>query len=93
MLEIPRSARFTLSDGQHRVAAIAHALREDPRGLLSDEAIPVVLFIDTGLARSQQALRTLTGMRSDQQRLGVDLADAPQQVSSSPRPSWSPERW
>jgi DNA sulfur modification protein DndB len=59
VLEIPRPARFTLSDGQHRVAAIAHALREDRRGFLGDEAIPVVLFVDIGLARSQQAFADL----------------------------------
>jgi DNA sulfur modification protein DndB len=57
--EIPRSARFTLSDGQHRVAAIAYALREDRHGLLGDEAIPVVLFVDIGLARSQQVFADL----------------------------------
>jgi DNA sulfur modification protein DndB len=59
VLEIPCPARFTLSDGQHRVAAIAHALGEDRRGLLGDEAIPVVLFVDTGLARSQQVFADL----------------------------------
>ena len=45
-------SRILVNDGQHRRAAIAEALKEQPR--LGDETISVVLFVDAGLERSQQ---------------------------------------
>lgn len=51
-LLIPMSARLLIADGQHRRAAIEVALRERPE--LGDETIPVSVFIDAGLKRSQQ---------------------------------------
>lgn len=56
-LTIPMDARFVINDGQHRRAAIARALDENPD--LSDETIAIVLFIDIGLSRSQQMFADL----------------------------------
>lgn len=56
-LKVDMSARFVINDGQHRKAAILQALREDES--LGEETIPVVLFADKGLARSQQIFTDL----------------------------------
>jgi DNA sulfur modification protein DndB len=63
-LYIPRTMKVALLDGQHRKAAIEQAVREDnakKKGSLGvgDETISVVLFIDTGLERSQQKFADL----------------------------------
>lgn len=59
----PRGTVVTLLDGQHRFAAIAQAVRDDRAkkggGDLAYECIPVVLFVDTGLERSQQRFADL----------------------------------
>ena len=57
MLKIPMSARFIINDGQHRRAAIDHALRNHPD--LGDETIAVVFFLDKGLDRCQQMFADL----------------------------------
>jgi DNA sulfur modification protein DndB len=51
---IPCTARLTLADGQHRAAAITQALSGNACAL-GDETIPVVIYTDISLARSQQA--------------------------------------
>jgi DNA sulfur modification protein DndB len=51
------SARFVINDGQHRRAAIEEVLRKRPE--LGSETICVVLFIDSGLKRSQQMFADL----------------------------------
>lgn len=56
-LNIPDDARILINDGQHRRAAIAEALKENPN--LSHETIPVVLFVDLGLERCQQMFADL----------------------------------
>ena len=56
-LTIPMSARFVINDGQHRRAAIQHALIENPD--LGDESIAIVLFLDVGLNRCQQMFADL----------------------------------
>ena len=56
-LNVAMSARFVINDGQHRRAAIEQVLRERPD--LSSESICVVLFLDAGLARSQQMFADL----------------------------------
>jgi len=56
-LTIPMSARFVINDGQHRRAAIQHALAENPD--LGDESIAIVLFLDVGLNRCQQMFADL----------------------------------
>src|SRR5690606_15086611 len=56
-LAIPMDARFVINDGQHRRAAIARALEENPD--LSDETIAIVMFIDVGLNRCQQMFADL----------------------------------
>jgi len=56
-LSVPMSARFLINDGQHRRAAIATALAQ--RATLGDETISVVLFLDSGLKRSQQMFADL----------------------------------
>ncbi|NES73317.1 MAG: DGQHR domain-containing protein, partial [Okeania sp. SIO2D1] len=61
-LRIPMDAKFTITDGQHRRAAVEVALRENPD--LGYETLAVVLYLDTGLQRSQQ-------MFSDLNRYGV----------------------
>ena len=56
-LSIPMGATLLINDGQHRRAAIEMAIREEPR--LRDDAVPVLLFIDRGLERSQQMFADL----------------------------------
>lgn len=56
-LHVDMSARFIINDGQHRRAAIEMAIAGDPS--LGDESIAVVLFVDRGLARSQQMFSDL----------------------------------
>lgn len=56
-LSIPMEARFLINDGQHRKAAIAEAVVKNHA--LAQETIPVVLFIDAGLKRSQQMFADL----------------------------------
>lgn len=56
-LIIPASARILVNDGQHRRAAIARALESNPE--LGNESIPLVLFLDAGLTRSQQIFADL----------------------------------
>lgn len=57
LLEISDEAIFLINDGQHRKTAIIEAIRECPR--LGDESIPIVLFKDMGLKRSQQMFTDL----------------------------------
>lgn len=57
LLEISDKATFLINDGQHRKTAIVEALKECPA--LADETIPVVLFKDMGLKRSQQMFTDL----------------------------------
>lgn len=56
-LSVPMSARFLINDGQHRRAAVAEALKK--RASLGDETISVVVFLDSGLKRSQQMFADL----------------------------------
>ena len=51
-LRIPLTARLVIQDGQHRRAAIAQVLAENPT--LSDDTVPVMLFPDPQLTRSAQ---------------------------------------
>lgn len=57
VLEVSLDARFLINDGQHRKSAILEAIREDPS--LGNETIPLVFFVDQGLARSQQIFTDL----------------------------------
>ena len=50
-------SKILINDGQHRKAAILAAIEEDET--LLDETIPVVLFADKGLERSQQMFTDL----------------------------------
>ena len=52
MLNIAMTSRFLINDGQHRRAAIAEAIRVNPK--LKKEHISVVFYRDEGLTRSQQ---------------------------------------
>lgn len=56
-VKVPMSARFVINDGQHRRAAIEEVLRRKPE--LASETICVVLFVDSGLKRSQQMFADL----------------------------------
>jgi DNA sulfur modification protein DndB len=56
-LRIAMDSMVVINDGQHRRAAIEHALQESPD--LGDETISVVLFIDVGLKRTQQMFADL----------------------------------
>lgn len=51
-LYIAMDGDFLINDGQHRRAAIAEALKENPD--LGDETIAVVFFVDRGIRRAQQ---------------------------------------
>lgn len=57
ILRVPMEAKFIINDGQHRRAAILAALDQRPE--LAYETIPVVFFLDVGLARSQQMFSDL----------------------------------
>ena len=57
LLHLSMDSRFLINDGQHRRAAIEEAMKEDPS--LADETIPIVIFFDDGLARSQQMFADL----------------------------------
>lgn len=54
---VPMDAQFIINDGQHRLAAIKDALKDNPA--LQYETISVVLFVDAGLKRSQQMFADL----------------------------------
>jgi DNA sulfur modification protein DndB len=56
-LRIPMTAQLLLHDGLHRRAAIEAALKSDPE--LGSETIPLVLFVDKGLRRSEQMFTDL----------------------------------
>ena len=56
-LSVPMTANMLVNDGQHRRAAIEKALQLRPE--LGDETIPIVLFLDAGLKRSQQMFADL----------------------------------
>ena len=87
-LIVPMTARFIINDGQHRRAAIEEALKELPD--IGYETIPVVLFIDTSLKRSQQmfadlnqhairpsrSLGILYDQRNEYARFVVDLCES-----------------
>lgn len=57
LLVIPSEARILVNDGQHRRAAIVEALKARPE--LATESVPLVLFLDAGLMRSQQIFADL----------------------------------
>ena len=56
-LIVPMTARVIINDGQHRRAAIEKALESRPE--LGLETISAVLFLDSGLKRSQHMLADL----------------------------------
>lgn len=56
-ISIAMTARFLINDGQHRRAAIAEAIKQNPA--LKDEHISVVFYRDEGLRRSQQMFSDL----------------------------------
>lgn len=57
VLEIAMDASLMIVDGQHRKASIVQAIDEDET--LNDETIPIVLYEDRGLERSQQMFTDL----------------------------------
>ena len=57
LLSIPMDARILINDGQHRRAAIEHAIEENPE--LGYDNVPVLFFIDEGLEKSQQMFADL----------------------------------
>ncbi len=57
ILEIDKDSKILINDGQHRKTAIVEAIQEAPD--LSEESIPVVIFKDSGLKRSQQMFTDL----------------------------------
>lgn len=56
-LIVPMTAKIIVNDGQHRKAAIEAALKSRPE--LGLDTISVVLFMDSGLKRSQQMFADL----------------------------------
>lgn len=58
-LHIPESADMIINDGQHRCAAIRHAL--DRRPDLKMETLAVVFYIDRGVKRARQMFSDLNG--------------------------------
>lgn len=56
-IAISMSARFLINDGQHRRAAIAEAIKQNPE--LKSEHISVVFYRDEGLLRAQQMFSDL----------------------------------
>ena len=56
-LVLPLEAKYVINDGQHRVAGISEALRQDPG--LAEDTISVVVLPDGGLERCQQIFSDL----------------------------------
>ena len=56
-ISISMTSRFLINDGQHRRAAIAEAIKINPK--LKNEHISVVFYRDEGLLRSQQMFSDL----------------------------------
>jgi len=59
ILHVPESADMIINDGQHRCAAIKHAL--DRRPDLKMETLGVVFYIDRGVKRARQMFSDLNG--------------------------------
>ncbi|MCL5423299.1 MAG: DNA sulfur modification protein DndB [Nitrospirae bacterium] len=57
ILELPLDSQFVINDGQHRMAAIVEALKQNP--LLASETISVVFFPFEDLDRMQQMFSDL----------------------------------
>ena len=57
VLNVPMDARILINDGQHRRAAIEEAIKDTPA--LGQDNIPVLFFVDAGLAKSQQMFADL----------------------------------
>lgn len=57
VLNVPMDARILINDGQHRRAAIEEAIKETPA--IGQDNVPVLFFVDAGLARSQQMFADL----------------------------------
>ena len=72
-LRLPMSARFLIHDGLHRRAAIESALRLKPE--LGEETVPVVLYVDPGLERSEQIFSDLKRHESRSSRSQGILCD------------------
>jgi len=56
-LVIPIAAQLVLLDGKHRCAALQDAVKRDSQ--LADECIPLVIFVDVGLKRSNKLFSDL----------------------------------
>lgn len=56
-LEVPMDATILVNDGQHRLAAITRALKENRT--LGEDTVTVILFVDRGLEASQQMFADL----------------------------------
>jgi len=59
ILIIPDSADLIINDGQHRCAAIQHALQKRPE--LKYETLGVIFYIDRGVKRARQMFSDLNG--------------------------------
>lgn len=57
LLELPMDAEWIVNDGQHRVAGISEAMKDDPA--LRYDALSVVILPDGGLERCQQIFSDL----------------------------------
>lgn len=57
MVKVPMDAQILINDGQHRRAAIEEALKGNKA--LGQDNVPVLLFVDAGLKRSQQMFADL----------------------------------
>lgn len=57
VLRVPMDAQILINDGQHRRKAIEEAIKERPE--LGQDNIPVLFFVDEGLAKSQQMFADL----------------------------------
>lgn len=57
ILSVPMDAHILINDGQHRRAAIEEAIKENPA--IGQDNVPVLLFVDEGLKRSQQMFADL----------------------------------
>jgi DNA sulfur modification protein DndB len=57
MLELPMDAEWIVNDGQHRVAGIREAMKDEPS--LRYDALSVVILPDGGLERAQQVFSDL----------------------------------
>ena len=83
ILEIYKGSKILINDGQHRKTAIIEAIQDAPD--LSEESIPVVIFKDRGLKRSQQMFTDLNKHAVKTSNSIAELYDSKDEIAALTR--------